>query len=191
MANNRIAANFLIVAEEGTNPRAISGRTRSAGSTAMSAQFTISDAGGDKRNPDVGGDPYPGGPTYYCVVWERVETWLFDHDVHAQLVQSDGTMQGGPILIDNSGFTVDQFPAISNSNGNGPYQSQRWTVVWQRNVLPNVASIFGSQLTWDGTIAEATFPIAHTAPFENHEHPNRLDHPRPRFERQPRVSRGL
>ena len=174
VANNRIAANFLVVAEEGifVPPffwRAISGRIRSASSTLMGCQIGISSLSGDKRNPDVGGDPHPVPPTHYFVVWERVVSLNSDHDVHAQLVNATSTLFGAVMLIDNSGSTLDRFPSVSKTDGNPPATTQEWTIVWQRQFSPSDQDIRGAQIHWDGTVTHPSFSIDFSN--ANHEQP--------------------
>ncbi|MCP3914451.1 MAG: hypothetical protein GY711_02715 [bacterium] len=170
VANNQIADQFLVVATEGpAGSRVISGRTRDAGTITQGSQFQISgSASGEKVHPDVGGDPSPFGPTYYCVTWERVFNSGVDHDVHARLVRSNSTLFGAStILIDNSGGTFDINPSVSKSNGPPPSTWQNWNIVWQRLDTTNgVFNILGAQLNWDATTLRSTFPIE-TSTFFN------------------------
>jgi len=173
VANNRIAANFLVVAEEGIfipsiSSRDISGRTRSASSTSMGLQIGISSFFGDKRNPDVGGDPHPTPSTHYTVVWERRFS-SSDHDVHAQLVDANSTLFGGIILIDNSAGTFDRFPSVSKTDGNPPATTQEWTIVWQRQFNATDEDIRGAQIHWNGTVTHPSFSIDFSS--ANHEQP--------------------
>lgn len=161
VANNRIAEQFLVVAERGVYPDTdIYGRTREASSNSMGSQFQISSGSGDKRNPDVGGDPHTIGPTYYCVVWERAFNIGVDHDVHARLVRSNGSLVGtSAVLIDNSGSTYDKYPRVSNSNGIPSAASQRWNIVWQRQFSSSDWDIRGAQVTWSGNITSSSFSV--------------------------------
>jgi hypothetical protein len=93
-------------------------------------------------------------PTFYLVVWQR-DYSSSDHDVHARLVSTSGNPSGAAILIDNSGGTLDDLPAVSNSAGD----AGRWMVVWQRANEASSDNIFGAAVNFDGTIANATFPI--------------------------------
>jgi hypothetical protein len=157
IANNNAADQFLIVAEVGVLPnRRIEGATRIAAGNTTGAQVQLSDpaATGDKWRPDVGGDPYGFLPTFYLVVWQR-DYSSTDYDVHARLVSTSGNPSGGAILIDNSGSTVDEYPAVSNSAG----ETGRWMVVWDRKNEASSDNIYGAAVNFDGTIANATFPI--------------------------------
>jgi len=163
VANNRIASQFLVVAQRtpsGGGTPEIWGRTREAENTTQGVQFQISAASGNKQFPDVGGDPNQAAPTYYCVVWERVFTVGVDHDVHARLVTNASTLLGtGEILIDNSGGSYDAVPTVSKSNGISPASTQEWNIVWQRRFNANDWDIRGAQVHWNGTITQATFSV--------------------------------
>jgi hypothetical protein len=158
IANNANSAQFLVVATVGlANSRVIKGRTRDAGSTAMSAQFQISDPGiaSDQLNADVGGDPTFAPPTYYFVTWERVYSPT-DHDVFARRVDPS-TAMAPLVYVDNSAGTMDTHPTIAKSDGDEPFSTQCWTIVWQREVGNYV--INGAQYLWDGSVVHASFPI--------------------------------
>jgi hypothetical protein len=168
VANNNLANQFLVVAARGLNPDAIWGRTVSATfPVTQSAQFQISGPEtGVKDRPDVGGDPLLQGPTYYCVVWRRVFD-ADDTDIHARLVRTNATLHGpGTILIDNSGATEDEDPAISPSDGNGPFATQDWTIVWQRRFGFTDIDVRGARVHWDGAITAPSFSIAATTSIE-------------------------
>lgn len=167
IANNNIANQFLTVAErfDGTS-RQVWGRMRDAAGNSLDSKFMISGTlGGDKLSPDVGGDPLLIGPTYYCVVWNR-DFSTSDKDIHCRLVRSNSTLFGSSTqLIDNSGSTRDSFPSISNSNGPGPFQGQRWNIVWARftGSIITSADIHAAQLDWDGTIVTPSFGLVVTS----------------------------
>lgn len=167
IANNQIADQFLIVAQASANcesPWTIKGRTRQAGSNTVGSQFEISVGFvGDKLRPDVGGDPVTTGPTYYCVVWQRAFS-ASDHDIHYQLVAADSTLLfPSTQIVDNSSGTFDRTPAISKSNGQRPFASQQWNVVWQRLVSPGDGDIHGAQIHWNGTLTTPTFTVESSA----------------------------
>ncbi|MCP3920801.1 MAG: hypothetical protein GY711_35185 [bacterium] len=161
IANNRIASQFLVVAERGAYPDTdIYGRTREANSSTMGGQFQISTGSGDKRNPDVGGDPHTAGPTYYCVAWERVWNIADDHDIHARLVRSSSTLLGtGAILIDNSVNSYDKYPGVSPSDGVPSAATQEWNIVWQRQYNSTDWDIRGAQVHWNGSVTESSFSV--------------------------------
>jgi hypothetical protein len=167
-ANNNIGNNYLVVAAVGlSSPRSIWGRTRDAASTAMGTQFAISaEPSFDCYGPDVGGDPVTVGPTYFLVVWTRVFTST-DYDVHAQLIDSTGALNGGLILVDNSASTLDFSPNVSKSDGLAPFSTQNWTVTWTREFSPGLDyDIWGSQLLWNGTITHPTYMIDFSGAYD-------------------------
>lgn len=165
IANNNLADNYLVVANvypaAGGNSY-VRGRIVAAVSAFTGAQFTISGTEtGLKYWVDVGGDPALAGPTYYCVVWQRNFSST-DTDIHGRLVGSDGSLIGpGTILIEDSSGTLDLFPRISKTDGNAPYSTQEWNLVWQRlDSSQNESDVYGAQIHWDGTITTPTFPIS-------------------------------
>jgi len=161
VASNALAQNFLCVASVtpfGGGQRIIRGATFAAASNTTGAQFTISGfEAGDKLNPDVGGDPALVGPTYYFVVWQRVLSAV-DNDIHARLVNANGTNQSGLIVVDNTSATLDTVPAISKSDGNPPFTTQNWTIAWMRDQ----DHLWGAQYLWDGSVTHPTFLVAST-----------------------------
>jgi hypothetical protein len=157
-ANQNVDHKFLVVAEVGAaGARIVRGRVRNADNT-QSAQFDISGPeSGEKFAPDVGGDSYAIAPAYFCVAYERAFS-ATDHDVHAQMVQSNGTLLGpGTILVDNSG-AYDSAPQISKGN-----QGRNWLIAWQRTITALDHDIYAARLQWNGLITQVTFPIAATA----------------------------
>ena len=160
VANQNASGEFLVVSQVGAvGARGIVGQLVIAQTLFQGANFAISPvAGGEKINPTVGGDPSPTGPSYFCVVWERVFS-PSDHDVHARLVDANGSLQGSPIMIDNTTGTLDQHPSISKSDGMPPAATQDWTVVWQRQYGANDEDLYGAQVHWDGVVTTPTFLI--------------------------------
>lgn len=159
-ANNRIASQFLVVAERRGTPTDVWGRTREAESIVQGLQFQISVNILNKATPDVGGDPALAGPTYYCVVWESQYAVGVDHDIHARLVDATSTLIGpGTISLDSSTSTYDRWPTISKLDGLPPYATQNWTIVWNRQYTPSDWDIFGAQIHWDGTVAAPTYMV--------------------------------
>jgi len=163
VASNALAQNFMCVAA--VTPvagglRRIRGATFAAATSTPGAQFTISGTeSGDKLYADVGGDPLLVGPTYYFVVWQRRFS-ASDEDIHARLLNANGTTASGVVFVDNSTATIDTWPAISKSDGGPPFQTQNWTIAWQRlDTFAGEQRIFGAQYLWDGSVTHATFPI--------------------------------
>jgi hypothetical protein len=167
-ASNGATDRFLIVAHvvNSTTGRVeIWGRTRSAQTALLSAPFKIT--GGstfDVLYPDVGGDPYPTGPSHFLVVYERVWNFGSDHDVHARLVTASATLASAPIQVDASLHTLDEALSVSKSSA-----GDEWNLVWQRASPAGGHDILGARVAWDGIVVAPTFPIAvgpldHTAP---------------------------
>jgi hypothetical protein len=169
VADNALADQFLIAAQvAGGAGHTIRGRMLPAGAPfggSLGPKFTIADEGQyDVLNPDVGGDPSGTSPSYFCVVWERVFD-AGDHDIHARLVSANATLS--PIInVDNSGLTLDTNPAISKSDGMPPYDSEMWTIVWERLIQPGDHDVLGSQMRWDGYMTTSTFPMLITSADE-------------------------
>ncbi len=160
VANNGNSDQFLVVAMEQVGSEVqVSGRTRQAASTSMGSLFRISGSEpGLKVFPDVGGDPVPVGPSYYCVTWLRLFNGS-ETDVEARLVSPAGQLFGpGTLLVDSAPGTLDQDLAISKQNGRAPFDTQRWTIAWSRDA-GGQGDLYAAQLTWDGLIAQPTFPI--------------------------------
>ncbi len=159
---------FLIVAHvvNATTGRVeIWGRMRSRNTALLAAPFKITGASGfDVLYPDVGGDPYPTGPSHFLVTYERVWSFGADHDVHARLVSDAGTLASAPIQVDGTINTLDTAISVSKSNG-----SDAWNLAWQRRSPSGGHDILGARVAWDGIVIAPTFPIAvgpldHTAP---------------------------
>jgi hypothetical protein len=168
VAANDLSGRWLCVAEVGTaGNRDIMGRTITASSLALGSVTTFSGSEtGDKHAPDVGGDPYLVGPTYFLVVWQR-EYSATDTDIHARLVSSSGTPQGTSVIfLENSGGTLDSRPSISKTDGNGPAGGQNWSVVWQHEASSTDDDVQGARVHWDGSITDTTFTVAGTAANE-------------------------
>jgi hypothetical protein len=153
-ANNRATGQFLVVASRYGAQYEIWGRTREAESTTQSAQFQVSSGLGNKWLPTVGGDPFSGTPSYYCVAWTREYTAGVDYDIHARLVDPSGTVAGTLISIDNSGSTYDTYPSISRSNA-----GSIWNVAWERQYNTSDWDIRGAQVNRDGTITTPSFSV--------------------------------
>ncbi|MBI4880513.1 MAG: hypothetical protein HY812_12765, partial [Planctomycetes bacterium] len=167
IAYNEAGNQFLVVAEAGASgSRTIRGRTLDGTSSYPGAQFTISTAasGSEFIKPDVGGDPNPQGPTYFCVVFEAVYSST-DHDIWARLVTASGGLYGAaPIAVDYTSGD-DHNPCIAKSNGRPPASSQAWTVVWDRWYSIFDRDIHGTQLGPTGALLWPNFAIENVAMF--------------------------
>ncbi|MFN0243103.1 MAG: hypothetical protein ACKVWV_09460 [Planctomycetota bacterium] len=155
-ANLRSATQFLAVSSvDGSGSREIRGRTIEADISAMSNEFFISggeSGGGPKRHPSVGGDPYPSGPAYYCVAYEREYDTFADYDILVRLVGAN-TSVTAPNYLSNSGGTRDEFPSVSKSNG-----GSTWMISWERHVSGG-SNIWGGRIRFDGLTLSSPFQI--------------------------------
>lgn len=167
-ANNGASNRFLVVAHmlnAATGRIEVWGRTRDSFTALLSPQFKI--AGGasfDLLNPDVGGDPFPSGPSYFLVAYERIWAFGQDHDLHGKLVTDAGALVPGTVNIDLSISTYDSLVSVSRSNG-----ASNWNLAWQRASPAGGNDIFGARVAWNGALASPSFPIAVTG----------VDHKRP------------
>lgn len=155
VANLRSATQFLCVAAvNGSGSREIRGRTIEADIAAMSNEFFISNGSetGAKMNPSVGGDPYPNGPAYYCVAYEREFDTFSDYDILVHLVGADTTVFATNYLS-NSGGTRDEFPSVSKSNG-----GSTWMISWERHGSSD-STIWGGRVRFDGATLSTPFQI--------------------------------
>lgn len=172
IAHNGATDRFLIAAQVGQpGARTIRGVVRSVFNTLIAGPVQMSGANaGDMLNVDVGGDPYGFLPSYFLVVYERILS-SSDHDIHAQLIDTAGVINAGvgTIYIDNSGATVDEYPAVSKSN-----DASTWNVAWQRATTPTNHDIFGARVLWQGSVSAPTFPISTSA--LNEERPSVSSH---------------
>lgn len=118
---------------------------------------------GDVTAPDVGGDPYPGSPAYFCVVFNDQINAL-EREVGYRLISPSGTLVGtGPTFLAHVAGTSDAGPSISSSNA-----TIAWTIAWQRstNAVPVTAGIWGAQVNWSGLLLSGPFLVADSALFE-------------------------
>lgn len=156
VAHHGATDRFLIAAQVGQpGARAVWGHVRTIYNNPglAPAQLTPTDSF-DKFNVDVGGDPYPTPPSYFCVVYQRLWS-VSDTDIHAQLVDANGTPSGGALLVDNSFGTLDSAPTISKSNG-----AADWNFAWQRDASGQPSRVRGARVLWNGAISTPSFPIS-------------------------------
>ncbi len=178
IANVRAAQIYLVVAEVsdayvGNPVYWIGGRTMNTGG-GTSNQFDIERSGvvgyaGNNFAPQVGGDAYPTGPSYFTVVWEH-EYSATDHDIYMKQVTTTATLRSTyPTVIDASGFFEDH-PAISRTDGATDVATQRWFVGYQRHATSTDSDIYGAMISWDGQIVPwgtaPRFPVA-TGPSDD------------------------
>lgn len=154
--------NFLIAAQVGQPGfRSIWGQVRKIyNSTTPAAPALISGPeSGEKLNVDVGGDPYGSFPSYFCIVYQR-NLSITEADIHGRMVDPTGVSNNtiGTLLIDNSGGTLDSFPAISKSNN-----TSVWNLAWQRDQSGQPSRIRGARVNWNGAAAAVSFPISNSS----------------------------
>ncbi len=158
-ANLGALDRFLVVAHvlnATTNRVEVWGRTRDAVQAVISPQFKIAGASSyDVLDPDVGGDPYPSGPSWFLVVYERVYAFGSDHDIHAKRVAGDGTVVSGTIGVDTSIYTYDSVPSVSKSDA-----TTNWNIAWQRASPSGGNDIFAARVAWDGVPTSTSFAVA-------------------------------
>lgn len=159
IASNYISSQFLVVAND--EDLHIVGRTRQADTLVQGLQFYIATSAlSVYSNPDVGGDPHPLGPTFYCVTWQATDL-IGEKDIEAQLVTVTSELEGSRVTLSEEG-PEDTNPQVSGSDGQRPALNQAWTVVWEKR--PNILStkqIWGAQLTWNGN-PTSPFLISHS-----------------------------
>jgi len=161
IAHNALANTFLTVAQVRAAPGALSEiwcRARTARTTNQYAQRLVqSNILGSCFYADVGGDPALAGPTYFLAAWTRNASST-DWDIHARLINYDGTVVGSTIFLENS-LAFDWRPSVSKTNGRAPYATQNWNIVWMRNTTSSNVDILGAQVRWDGVLTTPAFAI--------------------------------
>jgi len=165
VANLNAYNRFLVVAEKfvAANPAGqqytIWGRTVDAQSVALGAPFEVSGSqSGDKRDPDVGGDPNLATPTYWTVVYTR-ELSSTDHDIHGRQVDAAGAPRPNTLLLENSSATIFRNAEISHGNGDIGASAQRWAVVFNYRFSATDNDVYGLTLSWDGIVEQTTTAI--------------------------------
>jgi len=157
-ANLAAAQQFLCVAAvtSGTIKK-IMGRTIEPAGTILvgSSQFDIGTAGtGNKIRPDVGGDPYPSSPSYYCVVYEQDFT-SGDPAIAYRLVAPDTSLLGsGPTYFPTASGVKNYVPGISKSD-----DTSSWLVAWQADSTFSFGDLLAARVHWDGVLLDSTFGV--------------------------------
>ncbi|MCC7012684.1 MAG: hypothetical protein IT454_09005 [Planctomycetes bacterium] len=161
IANNNATDSFLIVAAvvPSSGISEIRGRIVHPGSQIVDPAFNVTPADGAYRNwPDVGGDPYPASPSYFCVVFQRAVSST-NVDIEMQLVSPSGTLVGGLTALEN-GAGQHEHPYISNSLGSyAPDGLSYWTATWQYRYSSVDHDIYGAQISWSGGVVKPMFAI--------------------------------
>lgn len=146
---------FLVVAEVSGSAWPVpyvAGRIFDAGTSTLHPPIDIQKGAEACTNPDVGGDPYPNGPVYWTVVFER-EYGSFDHDILMRQVQDDGTLRASTFTAIDTSLNYEYQPHISNSDGvDGPASTQRWCIVWRRSTSGGSSSVRCVTCSWDGVV---------------------------------------
>jgi hypothetical protein len=130
------------------------------------AQLTISNSfdvsagtSGDRINPDVGGDPYLGTPSFYCVVFEHVISST-QHEIGVRAVAPDGTLfNPGPLFLPSDPTAPDVTPSISKSDN-----IIQWTVAWERVGQISHGDIWAAHIHYDGTLVDGPFGVTASLP---------------------------
>ncbi len=161
IANNNFSDQFLVCAAAvpASGVAEIRGRFVQPGGATTGSQFNVTPVDGAYRNwPDVGGDPYFGLSSNFCVVWQRYNS-ATDLDIEARVVSHNGAM-GSIFKIENTN-EWHGLPTISNSMGlETSGNPSVWTVVWQHRYAAFDHDIYAAQLSWGGTIVTPMFPVA-------------------------------
>jgi hypothetical protein len=165
VANLNAYDQFLVVASArdgftAFGQRFIAGRQTPASSLSFGAKFPISPASGywgDMVNPDVGGDPYPTAPAYYCVAWQWNTVIVpQERDITYQMVDNAGAVVGSTTLLTTASGAYDELPAVSNGNG-----GSTWAVTWQR-ASGNQHDVKAAYIAWSGPITTPEFTVVST-----------------------------
>jgi hypothetical protein len=121
---------------------------------------------GSNFRPDVGGDPSASALAYYTVVFEH-ETAPGNHDIYYRQLDQNGTLRTtNPLPLDTSS-TMQQHPAIGESNG--PIAIGRALVAWQsqQQFPPFDDDVQARWLGWDGALLGSQFQVASSARNES------------------------
>lgn len=162
------AHQFMVVAEETTaTPKRVVAR-RYLLTSGIAPDLTVIDVAGaiagDVTAPDVGGDPYPGSPAYFCVVFTHALPNL-ESEIGYRLVSIGGSLQGaGPTFLAHPAGTVETAPSISTSN-----DTAMWTIAWQRSdvISPALSGIWAARVDWNGPLVSAPFLVADSGLVES------------------------
>jgi hypothetical protein len=164
-ANNNAGHQFLVVAEV-TNlvPHAVQGRLAQPNGTILTlgAQFDIGgSAAGDKLTPDVGGDPFPTTPSFFCVTFQHTLS-SSDSEVGYRLVTSAGAPVGaGPTYFPDGLFEPDLQPSVSRSD-----DGAHWLISWVHSSFTTFGDIKAAVVNWDGTLLSGPFGISAGPTFD-------------------------
>jgi hypothetical protein len=114
---------------------------------------------GDCIHPDVGGDPYINGPSYYLVAFEHVISSTH-HEIGLRPVASDGTLFGaGTLFLASDPTAPDVTPSVSKSD-----DFIEWTVAWERVGQISHGDIWAAHVHYDGLLLDGPFGITASLP---------------------------
>lgn len=175
IANLTSHDKFLVVAEHEVPGNLVGqrytvrGRTQHASTRLKSAQFLVSGPEvGDKRHPDVGGDPLHAQPTYWMVAYTRVFS-ATDTDIHARRVSGDGSVAAATVLVENSANTLFDTPQVSQSNGDLlDITAQRWVIVYTLHFSATDRDVYGAGIGWDGALVRPSKALVTSASDETY-----------------------
>lgn len=162
-ADNAFAQQFLAVAgvTNGTLKN-VQARTvnRNGSQLTIGAAFVVSaGVSGDCIHPDVGGDPYINGPSFYLVAYEHVISST-NHEIGLRAVASDGTLFGtGTLFLASDPTAPDETPSVSKSD-----DFIEWTVAWERVGQISHGDIWAAHVHYDGTLLDGPFGITASLP---------------------------
>ncbi|MFO1050698.1 MAG: hypothetical protein U1F36_00620 [Planctomycetota bacterium] len=158
IASTETVAQQLVVAEVnngGVAPYSVYGRMLvHTPAPALNPAFAIAGPAHafgepDATDPDVGGDP-ASGTTWFGVVWAS-RTGLLDSDILFNQVSSVGAVRFATHVAIDDTRPIAITPRISKSDGQAPYATQGWAIVY-RIVSPatNTSSLRGANVSWNG-----------------------------------------
>jgi hypothetical protein len=159
------AAQFLVVSEiTSTSPHMVMGRTVQPDGAIFlfGPQFVIASSPSNAMVlPDVGGDPYPLLPSYYCVVYEE-DGGGYDDRIAVRLVTSSSTLVGsGPTYMAHQSLSPDHAPSISKSD-----DTTEWLFAWQRVDLMTHGDIWAGYIDWAGNLIDDAFQVSGGLAFD-------------------------
>lgn len=166
---------FLVVCEceQSGQPTFVAGRTFDAASGGLGSQIDIEHGAVPCRSPDVGGDPYPAGPVYWTVVYERALSAI-DHDIVIRQVQNNGVLRGASYTGIDTSVQFEHSPVISKSDGrDGSSTTQRWCIAYRRDTglggPGESTTVRASTVSWDGVVDATQFVSPWYSNLDNYD----------------------
>ena len=159
------ANRYLVVYEKTVGTATdIYGQLIAADGTVYGAEFSISNATENQIVPQVA---YDGANQTFLVVWQdrRIDS---GYDIYGQLVKTDGSLFGSPVVVANAVLTTDsgpvdaaeKRPAIACDSVN-----HKFLVVWERTriaggIYTSYYDIYGQFVEANGNLSGVNFAIA-------------------------------